>query len=108
MGAWKMQLSGLLMLCIVHTASSACSRRLDMAIETTANRLSAFSGCYNESSHPGLYETVVYTVDGEDLKEGGSPAIMAHEVRVEGRAVTTALGNRFCLLAGKLAVVALV
>lgn len=98
MGAWKMQLSGLLMLCMVHTAYSACSRRLDMAIDTTANgRLSAFSGCYNESSHAGLYETVVYTVDGEDLKEGGSPAILAHEVRVEGRAIATALGNRSCL-----------
>lgn len=51
-----------------------------MSIETTEGGL-AISGCYRESVFRGIQETTVWTIEGEDVEDTGTTAIMANLVR---------------------------
>lgn len=56
-----------------------------LSIDTTAL---TFSGCYQQSMYAGLYETLVWTIDGRDIAATGTKAISASHVskcRVMGR-----------------------
>lgn len=46
-----------------------------MSIETT-NGLS-ISGCYRETVYLGLYQTIVWTIEGQDIADTGTAAIVA-------------------------------
>lgn len=47
-----------------------------MSIETTTGGL-AISGCYRETVYGGLYETTVWTLEGSDIADSGTAAIVA-------------------------------
>lgn len=64
---------------VQHT-SAMCGQPL-MSIETTTAGLT-ISGCYNESRYAGLYETTIYTIEGMDISDAGSTAILAADVRI--------------------------
>ncbi|CAN0287084.1 unnamed protein product, partial [Ectocarpus sp. 6 AP-2014] len=55
-------------------AASALCTQSALTIETTAF---TFSGCYQESPYAGLYETKVWTIEGRDVAEFGTKAILA-------------------------------
>ena len=65
-------------------AGGACLQS-SLSIDTTAL---TFSGCYQQSMYAGLYETLVWTIDGRDIAPTGTKAISASHVskrRVMGR-----------------------
>lgn len=47
-----------------------------MSIETTTGGLS-ISGCYRETVYLGLYQTIVWTLEGQDIMDPGTAAIVA-------------------------------
>lgn len=49
-----------------------------VSIDTTAF---TFSGCYKETIYAGIYETVVWTIEGRDVADPGTKAISASLVR---------------------------
>lgn len=51
-----------------------------MSIETTEEGLT-ISGCYREIVFGGLYETTVWTIEGRDVADTGTLAIVADLVR---------------------------
>lgn len=54
-------------------AGAQCTQSA-LTIEPTAF---TFSGCYHESAYAGLYETKVWTIEGRDVAEFGTKAILA-------------------------------
>lgn len=57
-------------------AAGACLQP-SLSIDTTAL---TFSGCYQQSMYAGLYETLVWTIEGRDIAPTGTKAISASHV----------------------------
>lgn len=72
----RIQFWGLVATCVVPAVHAICGGT-DILIETTGPGLSILSGCYNVSSYAGLYQTTVFTIEGKDFSEEGSPTILA-------------------------------
>lgn len=72
----------LLVLCVLLSGKrvGATCPLSSMSIETTEEGLT-ISGCYRESVFAGLYETTVWTIEGTDVTDTGTSAIVADLVR---------------------------
>lgn len=59
----------------INTAHALCTLP-SMSIESDLT----ISGCYVKTVYSGLYETTVYTIEGRDVVDTGTKAILASNV----------------------------
>lgn len=69
----------------VNIAHALCGLPL-ISAETITTDL-PISGCYQKSPYMGLYETPVYTIEGRDVADTGTTAILATNVSFPPRGV---------------------
>ena len=73
--AWTW-VSGSVLLGGTRTTVGAICLLPSMSIKTTTGGLS-ISGCYRETVYLGLYQTTVWTIEGQDIADTGTAAIVA-------------------------------
>lgn len=73
--AWTIAWSTILLAGTGTTVGAMCLLP-SMSIETTTGGLS-ISGCYRETVYLGLYQTTVWTIEGQDIADTGTAAIVA-------------------------------